>query len=71
MITDTNRLLTGFVPLPREWQPACIVTLDDQTLHAENRAHNETQEDLDGSLGGSQYHPKLLKHEPNQKRRNT
>ena len=71
MITDPNRLLTGFVPPAREWRPEFIYLLDDYAERNEDRANNETQEDLDGSLGGSQRHPKLLKHEPNQKRRNT
>jgi hypothetical protein len=71
MITDPNRLLAGFVPPEKEWRPEFIVTLDEMTASFEDRANNETQEDLDGSLGGSQRHPKLLKHEPNQKRRNT
>jgi hypothetical protein len=60
MITDPNRLLAGFVPPAREWRPEFIYMLDDYAVRNEDRANNETQEDLEGSLGGSRRHTTLF-----------
>ena len=54
-ITDPNRLLTGTV---FSSNPIYQVTyLDDASRREAERAHNETKEDWERSIGGSQYRP--------------